>query len=196
MAGCLNKVLLIGHLGKDPESRNFPDGGKVVNLRLATSETWRDRATGEPRERTEWHTVAIYIENLQNVAMQFLKKGHLVYIEGALETRKWKDQGGHDRYTTEVCVRAFRGNMEMLGGRGSEDNASGGNHGGNGGGYDDFYGQGQGGGSNGGQKAQGRNDRERQGHQQQRNGGYAGGQDDGYQPQNNGGTSGYQNNAY
>lgn len=194
MAGSLNKVMLTGHLGKDPESRNFPDGGKVVNLRIATSETWRDRATGEPRERTEWHSVAIYIENLQNIAMQYLKKGQLVYIEGALETRKWKDQSGNERYTTEVCVRAFRGNMEMLGGRGSDDTSSGGSNGGNGG-YDDFYNQGQGGA--GGQQAQARPDTGRQGpQQQQRNVGYSGAPYNGHTQQNGVSAGGYQSNAY
>lgn len=199
MAGSLNKVMLIGHLGKDPESRNFPDGGKVVNPRIATSETWRDRATGEPRERTEWHSVAVYIENLQGIAMQYLKKGHLVYIEGALETRKWKDQSGNDRYTTEVCVRNFRGNMEMLSGRGSEDSTSGGGYGGGntsgGGGYDDYYNQGQG--SNGGQQAQGRNGGGRQTQQQQpRNSSYAGAPNNGHTQQNGGSAGGYQSSAY
>jgi len=132
--------------------RSFPNGGKVVNLRIATSETWRDKASGERKERTEWHSVAIFNEPLGKIAEQYLKKGSTVYIEGQLETRKWQDQSGADRYTTEVVVRPFRGELTLLGGRG--DGGSGGGGGGGyddrsgGGGYDD-YGSGQGGGSGG-----------------------------------------------
>jgi single-strand DNA-binding protein len=143
MAGSVNKVILIGNLGRDPEVRSFQNGGKVVNLRIATSETWRDRNTGERKERTEWHSVAIFNENIAKVAEQYLKKGSKVYVVGALETRKWQDQSGQDRYTTEVVIRQFNGNLTLLDGR------EGG--GGGGGGYDDRsgyddYGSGSGGG--------------------------------------------------
>jgi single-strand DNA-binding protein len=119
----VNKVILIGNLGRDPEVRTFQSGGKVCNLRIATSETWRDRATGERKERTEWHSVAIYNENLVRIAEQYLKKGSKVYIEGQLETRKWQDQSGQDRYTTEVVLRPYRGELTLLDGR---DGGSGG----------------------------------------------------------------------
>ena len=150
MAGSVNKVIIVGNLGRDPEVRNFPNGGKVVNLRIATSESWRDKTSGERKERTEWHSVAIFNEALGKVAEQYLKKGSTVYIEGQLETRKWQDQSGADRYTTEVVLRQFRGEMTLLGGR---DGGSGG--GGGGGGYDDRggqddYGGGQGGGGRSG----------------------------------------------
>lgn len=118
MAGSVNKVILIGNLGRDPEVRSFQNGGKVVNLRIATSERWRDRQTGETKERTEWHSVAIFAEPLAKIAEQYLKKGSTVYIEGALETRKWQDQSGQDRYTTEVVLRPYSGNLTLLGGRG------------------------------------------------------------------------------
>ena len=131
MAGSVNKVIIIGNLGRDPEVRTFSNGGKVVNLRIATSETWKDRNTGERRERTEWHSVAIFNEALGRIAEQYLRKGSTVYIEGQLETRKWQDQSGADRYTTEVVLRPYGGNLTLLGGRGD-----GGNGGGNGGGYD------------------------------------------------------------
>ena len=117
MAGSVNKVILIGNLGRDPEVRSFQNGGKVVNLRIATSETWRDRNSGERKERTEWHSVAIFNEPLGKIAEQYLKKGSTVYIEGQLETRKWQDQSGQDRYSTEVVLRPFRSAMTMLGGR-------------------------------------------------------------------------------
>ena len=117
MAGSVNKVILVGNLGADPEVRSFPNGGKVVNIRIATSESWRDRNTGERKERTEWHSVAIFNENLAKIAEQYLKKGSKVYIEGQLETRKWQDQSGADRYTTEVVLRAFRGELTLLDGR-------------------------------------------------------------------------------
>lgn len=140
MAGSVNKVILVGNLGRDPEVRSFPNGGKVCNLRIATSETWRDRNTGERKERTEWHSVAIFNENLAKIAEQYLKKGSKVYVEGQLETRKWQDQSGADRYTTEVVLRQFRGELTLLDGR---------DGGGAGGGYDDDRGGGYGGGSGG-----------------------------------------------
>jgi single-strand DNA-binding protein len=118
MAGSVNKVILIGNLGRDPEVRSFPNGGKVVNLRIATSERWRDRNTGENRERTEWHSVAIFNENLGRIAEQYLRKGSKVYLEGQLETRKWQDQSGQDRYATEVVLRQYRGELTLLDGRG------------------------------------------------------------------------------
>ncbi|VDC32105.1 single-stranded DNA-binding protein [Pseudogemmobacter humi] len=148
MAGSVNKVILIGNLGRDPEVRNFPNGGKVVNLRIATSETWKDRNTGERRERTEWHSVAIFSEPLGRIAEQYLRKGSTVYIEGALETRKWQDQSGADRYSTEVVLRPFSGNLTLLGGRG--DGGGSGSGGGQGGPSYDDYGGGQGGGYSGG----------------------------------------------
>ncbi|MEM9754951.1 MAG: single-stranded DNA-binding protein [Pseudomonadota bacterium] len=118
MAGSVNKVILVGNLGRDPEVRTFQNGGRVCNLRIATSETWKDRNTGERRERTEWHSVAIFNENLARIAEQYLRKGSKVYLEGQLETRKWQDQSGQDRYTTEVVLRQFRGEMTLLDGRG------------------------------------------------------------------------------
>lgn len=141
MAGSVNKVILIGNLGRDPEVRNFPNGGKVCNLRIATSETWKDRNTGERRERTEWHSVAIFSEPLVRVAEQYLRKGSTVYIEGQLETRKWQDQSGADRYSTEVVLRPYTSTLTMLGGRNDGGNSGGGNFGGPsdggyGGGYD------------------------------------------------------------
>ena len=131
MAGSVNKVIIIGNLGRDPEVRTFSNGGKVVNLRIATSETWKDRNTGERRERTEWHSVAIFNEALGRIAEQYLRKGSTVYIEGQLETRKWQDQSGADRYSTEVVLLPYGGNLTLLGGR-----ADGGSGGGAGGGYD------------------------------------------------------------
>ncbi len=116
MAGSVNKVILIGNLGRDPEVRTFQNGGKVVNLRIATSETWRDKASGERKERTEWHSVAIHSEPLAKIAEQYLRKGSTVYIEGQLETRKWQDQSGADRYSTEIVLRPFRGELTLLGG--------------------------------------------------------------------------------
>ena len=117
MAGSVNKVILVGNLGQDPEVRSFQNGGKIANLRIATSESWKDRNTGERKERTEWHTVAIYSEPLVRVAEQFLKKGSKVYVEGQLETRKWQDQQGNDRYSTEVALRPFRSELHMLDGK-------------------------------------------------------------------------------
>jgi len=138
MAGSVNKVILIGNLGADPEVRSFPSGGRVCNLRLATSETWRDRDSGERRERTEWHRVTIYSDPLIKVAEQYLRKGSKIYVEGQLETRKWQDQSGQDRYTTEVALRPYRSELTMLDGRGE------------GGGGGDYGGGGGGGGSRGG----------------------------------------------
>lgn len=150
MAGSVNKVILVGNLGRDPEVRSFQNGGKVCNLRIATSESWRDRTTGERKERTEWHSVAIFSEPLAKIAEQYLRKGSKVYIEGALETRKWQDQSGQERYSTEVVLRPFSGNLTLLDGRG--EGGGGGGQGGYGGGSDDSYGGGgsYGGGSGGG----------------------------------------------
>jgi single-strand DNA-binding protein len=145
MAGSVNKVIIVGNLGRDPEVRSFQNGGKVVNLRIATSETWRDKASGERKERTEWHSVAIFNENLARIAEQYLRKGSTVYIEGQLETRKWQDQSGQDRYTTEIVLRPYRGELTLLGGRGE-----GGGGGGAGGGYDDRGGDYEGGYGGGG----------------------------------------------
>lgn len=117
MAGSVNKVILVGNLGRDPEIRSFQNGGKVCNLRIATSERWKDRNTGEQKEKTEWHSVAIFSEPLVRVAEQYLRKGSSVYIEGQLETRKWQDQTGQDRYTTEVVLRPYKSELTMLGGR-------------------------------------------------------------------------------
>ena len=114
----VNKVILIGHLGADPETRSFQNGGQVCNLRLATSESWKDRNTGEKREKTEWHTVAIFNEGLVRVASQYLRKGSKVYIEGKLATRKWQDQSGNDRYSTEVVLQGFDASLVMLDTRG------------------------------------------------------------------------------
>jgi single-strand DNA-binding protein len=140
MAGSVNKVILVGNLGRDPEVRTFQNGGKVCNLRIATSENWKDRNSGERREKTEWHSVAIFSEPLARIAEQYLKKGSKVYIEGQLETRKWQDQSGQDRYSTEVVLRPYRGELTLLDGRSDG--------GGGGGGYDeDRGGYGGGGGS-------------------------------------------------
>lgn len=118
MAGSVNKVILIGNLGRDPEVRRLGSGDPVVNLRIATSENWRDKQSGERRERTEWHSVVIFNENLAKVAEQYLKKGSKVYIEGQLQTRKWQDQSGADRYSTEIVLQRFRGELTLLDGRG------------------------------------------------------------------------------
>jgi single-strand DNA-binding protein len=150
MAGSVNKVILIGNLGRDPEVRSFQNGGKVCNLRIATSETWKDRNTGERKERTEWHSVAIFSEPLARVAEQYLRKGSKVYIEGQLETRKWQDQSGQDRYSTEVVLRPYRSELTMLDGRDGGGSGGGGTFGGGGDtGYDDrdSYGGDTGGGS-------------------------------------------------
>ena len=126
MAGSVNKVILIGNLGRDPEVRSFPNGGKVVNLRIATSETWKDKASGERKDRTEWHSVAIFNEGIAKIAEQYLRKGSTVYLEGQLETRKWQDQSGADRYSTEVVLRPYSGQLTLLGGKPSGDGGSGG----------------------------------------------------------------------
>ncbi len=118
MAGSVNKVILVGNLGQDPEVRRLNSGDPVVNLRIATSESWRDKQSGERKEKTEWHSVVIFNENLANVAEQYLKKGAKVYIEGALQTRQWEDQSGQKRYTTEVVLQKFRGELQMLDSRG------------------------------------------------------------------------------
>jgi single-strand DNA-binding protein len=165
MAGSVNKVIIIGNLGRDPEVRSFPSGGKVCNLRVATSENWRDKASGERKERTEWHSVAIFDENLVKVAEQYLRKGSTVYLEGQLETRKWQDQSGADRYSTEVVLRPFRSTMTMLGGRGDGASSGGGAPGGydergggdyEGGGRGSYDGGGRGGASAGGGGGAGR----------------------------------------
>ena len=119
MAGSVNRVIIVGNLGRDPEVRTFTNGSKVVNLRIATSESWRDKASGERKERTEWHSVAIFNEGLAKIAEQYLRKGSTVYIEGQLETRKWQDQSGQDRFTTEIVLRPYRGELTLLGGRGN-----------------------------------------------------------------------------
>jgi single-strand DNA-binding protein len=164
MAGSVNKVIIIGNLGRDPEVRSFQNGGKVCNLRIATSETWKDRNSGERREKTEWHTVAIFNEGLVRIAEQYLRKGSKVYIEGQLETRKWQDQSGADRYSTEVVLRNYGGTLTMLDGRNEGGGGGGGGYGGGqsggdygGGGYDSGPAQGgydsgpsQGGGGGGG----------------------------------------------
>ena len=118
MAGSVNKVILVGNLGKDPGSRSFQNGGKVVELRIATSESWKDRNSGERKEKTEWHTVKVFNEGLANVAEKYLRKGSKVYIEGALTTRKWQDQSGADRYSTEVTLQGFNSVLTMLDGPG------------------------------------------------------------------------------
>ena len=160
MAGSLNKVMLIGNLGADPEIRSFQNGGKVANLRIATSETWKDRNTGERQERTEWHTVAIFSEGLVGVVERYLRKGSKVYVEGQLQTRKWQDQSGNDRYSTEVVIRGLNGSLTMLdgaqggGGGGGYSGGGGGGggqrSGGNDGGWNQGGGNGGGGSSSGG----------------------------------------------
>ncbi len=156
MAGSVNKVILIGNVGADPEIRRTQDGRPIANLRIATSETWRDRNSGERREKTEWHTVVVFNEGLCKVVEQYVKKGAKLYIEGALQTRKWQDQNGQDRYSTEIVLQGFNSTLTMLDGRGEGGGAGsgygggrGGNAGGNdfgGGGYDDYGSQPSGGG--------------------------------------------------
>lgn len=164
MAGSLNKVILIGNLGADPEVKSFQNGGQIALLRIATSESWKDRTTGDKQERTEWHSVVINSDGLVGVVERYLRKGSKVYIEGQLRTRKWQDQSGNDRYTTEIAVSGFDGKLIMLdgasggsgggndgwggGGRGGGENRSGGQRGGSGGGRGN--GGGQGGGNQGG----------------------------------------------
>ncbi len=149
MAGSVNKVILVGNLGADPEVRTFQNGGRVCNLRVATSESWKDRNTGQRQERTEWHSVAIFSEGLVGVAERYLRKGSKVYLEGQLRTRKWQDQSGNDRYSTEVVLQGPGAVMTML------DGASGGSGGGGGGQRDDWGQGGGGGGSSSGGWGQG-----------------------------------------
>jgi single-strand DNA-binding protein len=149
MAGSLNKVMLIGNLGADPEIRSFQNGGKVANLRIATSETWKDKATGERKEKTEWHTVAIFSEGLVSVVERYLKKGSKVFVEGKLQTRKWQDQQGQDRYSTEIVIQGLGGTLTMLDGAAGGGGGMGGG-GGRSGGGSGGYGGGASGGSGGG----------------------------------------------
>ncbi len=123
MAGSVNKVILVGNLGADPEIRRLNSGDPVVNIRIATSESWRDKNSGERKEKTEWHNVVIFNDNLAKVAEQYLKKGMKVYVEGQLQTRKWQDQTGNDRYTTEIVLQKFRGELQMLDARGQGGDA-------------------------------------------------------------------------
>jgi single-strand DNA-binding protein len=148
MAGSVNKVILIGNLGADPEIRSFQNGGKVANLRIATSENWKDKNTGERQERTEWHSVAIFSEGLIGVVERYLRKGSKVYIEGSLQTRKWQDQSGNDRYSTEVVLRGMNGTLTML--DGAPGGGGGGQRSGGGGDWDQ-----SGGSSGGGGRGQG-----------------------------------------
>ena len=151
MAGSVNKVILVGNLGKDPEIRSFQNGGKVANFSIATSESWKDKNTGEKREKTDWHNVAIFNEGLVRVAEQYLRKGSKVYIEGQLQTRKWTDQSGTDKYTTEVVLQNYNGTLVMLDGRSDGGGSGGGSSGGmrNSGGGGSSWGN-DGGGSSGG----------------------------------------------
>lgn len=130
MAGSVNKVILVGNLGADPEVKSFQNGGRIANLRIATSENWTDKTSGEKREKTEWHSVVIDNDNLVRVAENYLKKGSKVYVEGQLQTRKWQDRDGNDRYSTEVKVGRFRGELTLLDGRGGDRPAGGGAFGG------------------------------------------------------------------
>jgi single-strand DNA-binding protein len=146
MAGSVNKVILVGNLGADPEIRSLNSGDRVANLRIATSETWRDRQSGERKEKTEWHRVVIFNDNLVKVAEQYLRKGSKVYIEGAIQTRKWTDQSGQEKYSTEIVLQKFRGELTMLDGRGDNESGGGGDFGGGysgGGGGGGFGGGGQ-----------------------------------------------------
>ena len=143
MAGSVNKVILVGNLGADPEIRSLGSGDRVANLRIATSESWRDRTSGERKEKTEWHRVVIFNDNLVKVAEQYLRKGSTVYIEGAIQTRKWTDNTGAEKYSTEIVRQKFRGELTLLGGRGDGAGASSG-------GGDDGYASGGGGGGYGG----------------------------------------------
>ncbi len=157
MAGSVNKVILLGNLGRDPEVRQTQDGTKIVHLAIATSERWRDRQSGEPREKTEWHRVVIFNDRLGEVAEKYLSKGRQVYVEGQLQTRKWTDQSGQEKYTTEIVLQRFRGELTLIGGRGDDMGGGGGYSGG-----DSFGGGGGGssssGGSSGGAKSGGYDD--------------------------------------
>ncbi len=138
MAGSVNKVILLGNLGNDPEVVTMNNGGKLAKISVATSERWKDKNTGEQRERTEWHRVVIFNEHLVRIAEQYLRKGSTVYLEGEIQTRKWQDQSGQDRYTTEVVLARFRGELTMVGGRtDNNSNSSGGGYAGDGGGDSD-----------------------------------------------------------
>jgi single-strand DNA-binding protein len=150
VAGSVNKVILVGNLGRDPESRSFQNGGKVVNLRIATSESWKDRNSGERKEKTEWHSVAIFNEGLANTAERYLRKGSKVYLEGQIQTRKWQDQSGADRYSTEVVLQGFDAKLVMLDGPQGREGGAGGGGGWSGGGDDFGGGSGGGGGGFGG----------------------------------------------
>ena len=150
MAGSVNKVILIGNLGADPEIRSFQNGGRVCNLRIATSENWKDKNTGERREKTEWHSVAIFSDGLIGVVERYVKKGSKVYIEGKLQTRKWQDQSGNDRYSTEVVIQGLGGTLTMLDSAGGGGGSGGGNYGGGGGGSGGNDGWGSGGSSSSG----------------------------------------------
>ncbi len=171
MAGSVNKVILVGNLGRDPESRTFSNGGKVVELRVATSESWKDRNSGERKERTEWHTVKLFSEGLANVAERYLRKGSKVYLEGQLQTRKWQDQQGQDRYSTEIVLQGFDAKLVMLDGPGGGQ--GGGMGGGGGRGADDWGG----------------GDDAFAGQSSNRGGGYGGGSGGGYGGGNRGGGS-------
>jgi single-strand DNA-binding protein len=144
MAGSVNKVILVGNLGRDPEAKSLPSGGKLVNLNIATSETWRDKMSGERKEKTEWHRVVIFDENLARIAEQYLRKGSKVYLEGQLQTRKWQDQSGADKYSTEIVLQRFNSTMVLLDSRGEGGAGGGGDFGGN----DDFGGGSSRGGGN------------------------------------------------
>jgi single-strand DNA-binding protein len=143
MAGSVNKVILIGNLGKDPEIRTLNSGDRVANLRIATSESWRDKSSGERKEKTEWHQVVIFNDNLVKVAENYLRKGSTVYIEGAIQTRKWTDAQGVEKYSTEIVLQKFRGELTMLGGRGDGASAGGGDYAGASSGGGDFQGGGR-----------------------------------------------------
>ena len=156
MAGSVNKVILVGNLGRDPEVRTSQDGSKIVNLNIATSESWKDRGTGERKEKTEWHRVVIFNPNLADIAERYLKKGSSVYIEGALQTRKWTDQSGQEKYSTEVVIGRFKGELTLLGGREGGGGGGGGyGGGGGGGGYDDAPARQPAGGGGGGRQGGG-----------------------------------------
>ncbi len=139
MAGSVNKVILVGNLGRDPEIRSMPNGDRIANLSIATSETWRDKSSGERKEKTEWHRVVIFNDNIVKVVENYVKKGSTVYIEGALQTRKWTDQQGVEKYSTEIVVSRFKGELTMLGGRSEGGSQGGGYAGGGGGRGDDDY---------------------------------------------------------
>ena len=150
MAGSVNKVILLGNLGRDPEVRQTQDGTKIVHLAIATSERWRDKNSGEQREKTEWHRVVIFNDRLGEVAEKYLSKGRQVYVEGQLQTRKWTDQSGQEKYTTEIVLQRFRGELTLIGGRGDDSGGGGSSYGGGGGGAPSGGGGGQSGGGGAG----------------------------------------------